>query len=57
METITSHFLASFSFRDLGLRRKRRRWREIGAQIHHTYQSGNITIISDGENIRVKTVR
>lgn len=34
-----------------------KRWREIGAQVHHTYQSGNITIISDGKNISVRTMR
>ena len=34
-----------------------RRWKEIGAQVHHTYQRGNITFMSDGKNLRVTTVR
>ncbi len=34
-----------------------KRWEEIGAQVHHTHESGNITIISDGKNIRVRTMR
>ena len=34
-----------------------KRWRESGAQMHHTHQSGDITFISDGKNIRVKTMR
>ncbi|MBT9132121.1 MAG: ComE operon protein 3 [Syntrophomonadaceae bacterium] len=34
-----------------------KRWKEIGAQMHHTHLSGNITFMSDGKNIRVKTVR
>ena len=34
-----------------------KRWRESGAQMHHTHQDGDITIISDGKNIRVKTIR
>ncbi len=34
-----------------------KRWRESGAQMHHTHQSGDITFISDGKNIRVKTLR
>ena len=34
-----------------------KRWRESGAQMHQTHLSGDITIISDGKNIRVKTVR
>jgi competence protein ComEC len=34
-----------------------KRWREIGAQMHHTHQSGDITIISDGKNLRIKTMR
>ncbi len=34
-----------------------KRWREIGARVHNTHLDGNITIISDGKNIRVKTMR
>ncbi len=34
-----------------------KRWREIGAQVHQTHLDGDITIISDGKNIRVKTLR
>ncbi|MCK4648002.1 MBL fold metallo-hydrolase [bacterium] len=34
-----------------------KRWRESGAQVHQTHLSGDITIISDGKNIRVKTMR
>jgi len=34
-----------------------KRWRESGAQVHQTHLDGDITIISDGENIRVKTMR
>ncbi|MBT9132063.1 MAG: ComE operon protein 3 [Firmicutes bacterium] len=34
-----------------------KRWKESGADVYHTHQSGNITIVSDGKNIRIKTVR
>lgn len=34
-----------------------KRWKESGADVYHIHQNGNITVISDGENIRVKTVR
>ncbi len=34
-----------------------KRWREIGAQVHQTHLDGNITIMSDGKNIWVRTVR
>jgi len=32
-----------------------KRYREIGAQVHQTHLDGNITIMSDGKNISVKT--
>ncbi len=34
-----------------------RRWREVGAQMHQTHLDGNITIMSDGKNISVRTMR
>jgi competence protein ComEC len=34
-----------------------KRWKESGADVYHTHQSGNITIVSNGKNIKIKTVR
>jgi competence protein ComEC len=34
-----------------------KRWKEAGAQMYHTHLNGNITVFSDGEKIRVETLR